>query len=165
WERVGPSRPRGPAGARVERRGPSRGDRAYAPILIASPDCRPPINEAVYTCEPAPSRLREMSTIGFNFRTLLAACVSLGLTACNFEVPSSSYLTDTKLISVIVEVVELGPLNPGRVGVPSEAPIAEPMPHDRVAFDAVVVDADGKRLPADELETIWFQCGVVECDY
>lgn len=104
-----------------------------------------------------------MSTTGFTFRTLLTAGVSLGLASCNFEVPSSSYLSHTKLISVVVEVVELGPLNPGRIGVPSAAPIAEPMPHDRVAFDAVVVDADGRRLPAEELETMWFQCGVYDC--
>jgi len=87
--------------------------------------------------------------------------VALG--ACNFEVPSSSYLRATKLLTVIVEVIEMGPLNPYRVGTPNPSPIAELMPDDRVVFEAVVADENGERLPASALETLWFQCGVSEC--
>lgn len=100
-------------------------------------------------------------------RSLVSAgswlAATLGLAACNFEVPSSSYLEDTKLIGVLIEVVELGPLNPDRVGVPSEVPIAEAMPQDRLAFEAVVVDREGRQIPAAELDSLWFQCGPFAC--
>jgi hypothetical protein len=91
------------------------------------------------------------------------ALAALSLCACNFEVPSSSYLVETKLLSVLIEVVELGPLNPERVGVASDVPIAEPMPHDRLKFEAFVVDRNGERIPTAELESLWFQCGPFEC--
>ncbi|KIG15979.1 hypothetical protein DB30_05033 [Enhygromyxa salina] len=88
-------------------------------------------------------------------------CVALG---CEFQIPAATYIHQTALISVQAEVVELGPLNPARVGLPSDAPIAEPMPHDRFSFEAVVVDPDGNQLPASEIESIWFQCGVFGCE-
>jgi hypothetical protein len=95
---------------------------------------------------------------------LLALSVALAsLTGCNLEVPSPSYLRQTTLIAVVVEVVELGPINPGRAATPSPAPIAEPMPHDRVVFDAYVVDAAGVRVPAAQLDSLWFQCGAFDC--
>jgi hypothetical protein len=49
------------------------------------------------------------------------------------------------------------------VGVPSEVPIAEAMPYDRLAFEAYVVDRNGERIPTTELDSLWFQCGVFEC--
>jgi hypothetical protein len=64
---------------------------------------------------------------------------------------------------VLIEVVELGPLNPDRVGIPSEVPIAEAMPHDRLSFEAFVVDRSGVRIPAAELDSLWFQCGTFDC--
>jgi hypothetical protein len=83
---------------------------------------------------------------------------------CEFQISAASYIDQTRLIAVHGEVVELGPLNPGRVGLPSDTPIAEPMPHDRFSFEAVVVDPDGERRPASALESIWFQCGAYNCD-
>ncbi|PRP99592.1 hypothetical protein [Enhygromyxa salina] len=95
---------------------------------------------------------------------LAVICPLLAAAAgCEFQVPAATYIHQTKLISVEAEVVELGPLNPGRVGLPNPAPIAEPMPHDRFSFEAVVVDPDGRQLPASEIESIWFQCGVHPC--
>ena len=94
---------------------------------------------------------------------LWAAALLGGSVACNFEVPSASYLRETTLITVLVEVTELGELNPGRVGPPSPAPITEAMPGDRIALDAYVVDVDGLRVPADELDSLWFSCGVFGC--
>lgn len=91
------------------------------------------------------------------------ALASLMLAACNFEVPSSSYLAETKLLTVLIEVVELGDLNPDRVGVPSDVPMAEAMPHDRLAFEAYVVDRNGVRIPSAELDSLWFQCGTLDC--
>ncbi len=93
----------------------------------------------------------------------LALVGAFVLGGCNFEVPSSSYLDSTKLITVLIEVAELGPLNPDRVGVPTEAPIAEAMPSDRLAFEAFVADRNGERVPITELESLWFQCGPFEC--
>jgi hypothetical protein len=94
---------------------------------------------------------------------LLLGTLGLGVLGCNFQIPAPTYIHQTKLISVRAEVVELGPLNPDRVGPPFESAIAEPMPGDRLAFEAVVVDASGHRLAADELDSLWFQCGVHDC--
>ena len=81
---------------------------------------------------------------------------------CQLRVPSPTYISETKLIAVKAEVTELGPLNPDRVGVPSVSPIAEAMPGDRLALEAVVVDPDGAVLEPDEVESIWFQLGMLE---
>jgi hypothetical protein len=101
--------------------------------------------------------LRQLSLVALG----LAA---LGLAACNFDVPSSTYLVETKLLAVLIDVPTLGDLNPDRVGVPSEVPIAEAMPHDMLAFEAYVVDRSGERIPTEELESLWFQCGPFQCD-
>lgn len=93
----------------------------------------------------------------------LGSCAALGLTACNFSVPSSSYLFETKLIAVLIDV-ELGDLNADRVGVPSDVPIAEAMPHDTLAFEAFVVDVDGERIANEAIDSLWYQCGPFECD-
>lgn len=82
---------------------------------------------------------------------------------CNFQIPSLTYIHETKLISVKAEVVELGPLNPNRVGVPYPTPIAEAMPGDRLALEAVIVTPDGDVLGAEDVESIWFQCGADFC--
>jgi hypothetical protein len=82
---------------------------------------------------------------------------------CEFRIPSPTYINETKLIAVKGEVVQLGPLHPDRVGVPFETPIAEAMPGDRFAFEAVVVDPDGNVLGPGEVESLWFQCGVFDC--
>ncbi|PRP92144.1 hypothetical protein ENSA5_50910 [Enhygromyxa salina] len=94
---------------------------------------------------------------------LALALAAVAMVGCEFTIPAATYIHQTKLISVQGSVVELGPLNPGRVGVPSEAPIAEPMPHDRFAFEATVIDPDRGQVPASELESVWFQCDPFNC--
>lgn len=89
--------------------------------------------------------------------------LALLVCGCEFRIPSPTYISQTKLISVKGEVVELGPLHPGRVGVPFAAPIAEAMPGDRFAFEVVVVDPDGEVLGPGEVESLWFQCGAFGC--
>jgi hypothetical protein len=37
------------------------------------------------------------------------------------------------------------------------------MPGDRFAFEAVVVDPNGEALGDDDVESLWFQCGVYDC--
>lgn len=93
----------------------------------------------------------------------LSLLATLGLCACNFDVPTSSYLVETKLLAVLIEVVELSELNPDRVGIPSEVPIAEAMPHDTLEFEAYVVDRNGVRIPSAEIDSLWFQCGIFDC--
>lgn len=107
-------------------------------------------------------KLRARAPIGAGLALVSA---SAWLSACNFEIPSSSYLVQTRLLGVTVEVIELGPLHPGRVGPPSPAAIAEPLPHDRVAFEALVFDRGGERLPEAEIDTLWFQCGRFDCGF
>lgn len=89
--------------------------------------------------------------------------LALLVSGCEFHIPSPTYISETKLISVKGEVTELGPLNPDRVGVPFASPIAEAMPGDRFAFEAVVVNPDGEVLGPGEVESLWFQCGVLDC--
>ncbi len=90
---------------------------------------------------------------------------SLG--GCGFELPPASHVTQTQIAVVRPSVVELGPLDPARVGpklaYADEIPIAEVLPGDRLLLDTVVIDADGVTLPADEVETLWLQCGAGPC--
>ena len=113
---------------------------------------------------PVPTRSARSARFASARSARLAGLSCAGLlAACNFEVPSSSYLIETKLITVLVEVVEFGPLNPDRVAVPLATAVVEPMPHDRVAFEGFVVEASGERVPTSELDSLWFQCGAFEC--
>jgi hypothetical protein len=96
-------------------------------------------------------------------RAGLMGQLALLVCGCEFRIPSPHYIGETKLIAVKGEVAQLGPLHPDRVGVPLEAPIAEALPGDRFAFEAVVVDAGGEVLGPGEVESIWFQCGAFAC--
>ncbi|MFO7566217.1 MAG: hypothetical protein R6X02_26460 [Enhygromyxa sp.] len=95
----------------------------------------------------------------------LASVVVVALLGCSnfeFEIPPASHINGTELI-MVRHAVELGPLYPERAG-PSfvgmdEAPIAEALPGDRVRLEAVVVEPDGRPIPAEELDTLWLQCG------
>lgn len=91
------------------------------------------------------------------------AQLALLVCGCQFRIPSPNYVSETKLIAVKGEVTQLGPLHPGRVGVPFESPIVEAMPGDRFAFEVVVVEPDGEVLGPGEVESMWFQCGVFDC--
>jgi hypothetical protein len=84
---------------------------------------------------------------------------------CNLlEVEPASKLTQTEPIATQLEVVELGPLDPDRVYVPSAAPIANALPGDRVRARIVVVDERGRALPDEAIDGLWFHCGVGFCD-
>lgn len=96
-------------------------------------------------------------------RVAVGLCAAALVGGCEFRIPSSTYIHETKLIAVRVEVASLGPLNPGRVGVPFESAITEVMPGDVLALEGVVIDPSGHELGGDELESIWFQCGVRSC--
>jgi hypothetical protein len=95
--------------------------------------------------------------------SILLMPLALLVCGCEFGIPSPNYISETKLIAVRGEVAELGLLHPDRVGVPFAAPIAEAMPGDRFALEAVVVDAAGEVLGPGEVESIWFQCGAFAC--
>jgi hypothetical protein len=96
-------------------------------------------------------------------RLAVLPMLAVAVCGCEFRIPSPTYIHETKLISVKAEVAELGPLNPARVGVPFATPIAEAMPGDRLALEAVVVSPAGDVLGPGEVESIWFQCGVFDC--
>jgi hypothetical protein len=118
--------------------------------------CAAGLCSPLVVCVPAHAILRHGSA---GLMCLLAVLVC----GCEFRVPSPTYINETKLIAVKGEVAQLGVLHPDRVGVPFAAPIVEAMPGDRFAFEAVVVDPNGKVLGAGEVESIWFQCGVFDC--
>lgn len=90
--------------------------------------------------------------------------LSLG---CGVDIPPPSYVNVTEIAAVRQVVVELGSLHPKRVGplfaYDDEMPIAEILPRDRLLLDTVVIDVDGLPLPADEVETLWLQCGAGPC--
>lgn len=89
------------------------------------------------------------------------------LVGCGFEIMPASYVSTTEIAAVRQVVVDLGPLNPSRVGptfaYADEIPIAEVLPGDRLLLEAVVIDVDGVRLADDEIETLWLQCGTGPC--
>jgi len=89
----------------------------------------------------------------------LAGLVSL---ACNFQIPEPTYLHATRLLTASGEVVSFGPLNPDRIGVGTTA-VNEAMPGDLYRFEMVVVDPDGRPRPAEQLDSLWFQCGLEAC--
>ena len=82
---------------------------------------------------------------------------------CVFQIPSATYIASTRLISVMTSVTEFGPLYSSR---PEHGePVAEFLPGDVVAFDAVIVGADGLPLPAESISSMWMQCGnSVSCE-
>jgi hypothetical protein len=97
----------------------------------------------------------------------LAACAVGALVSCGFDLPPPSYVTQTE-IAAVRQTVELGPLFPSRAGplfaYDDEIPIAEALPGDLALLDTIVIDVDGVRLPADEVETLWVQCGISPCE-
>lgn len=98
----------------------------------------------------------------------VSACVTLvWLGACGFDIPPPSYVSATEIAAVRQQVVELSDLDPYRYGplftYDDEMPIAEVLPGDVVRLEAVVIDVDGNELPAQDIETLWLQCGVGPC--
>ncbi|MFO7563565.1 MAG: hypothetical protein R6X02_13040 [Enhygromyxa sp.] len=92
----------------------------------------------------------------------MLTCGLLGLSqsGCGlFELGPASKITQTEPVSFRVEVVELGPLNPERVAFPSDMPVAEFLPGDRVRLEIEVVDTEGLALADDRLDSVWLLLG------
>ncbi|PRQ06579.1 hypothetical protein [Enhygromyxa salina] len=90
-----------------------------------------------------------------------SAVLLASLLGCGDELRPPSYIEVTEIFTIRHEV-ELGPLNPERVGpliAGPEAPIADVLPGDRLRLEAVVVDPQGVLVPEHELETLWLACG------
>lgn len=85
---------------------------------------------------------------------------------CSDELRPPSYIEATEILTIRHEV-EIGPLNPERVGPlikGAEKPIAEVLPGDLLRLEAIVVDTEGVQLDVDELETLWLQCAGGPCE-
>jgi hypothetical protein len=108
-----------------------------------------------------PTKARECGRVGprlpnLHANVLVLACGLLSLSGCGLlEIGPSSRITEIEPVSFRVEVIELGPLNPGRVAFPSDMPVTEAMPGDRVRMEIEVVDTDGLALADDRLDSIW----------
>jgi hypothetical protein len=94
-------------------------------------------------------------------------CVLGLLGGCGIDIPPPSYVSVTEIAAVRHTVVELGPLHPERVGplfaYDDEIPIAEILPGDRLLLDTIVIDVEGLPLAAENIETLWLQCGSGPC--
>lgn len=89
-----------------------------------------------------------------------AIALGLSLSGCGLlEVGPASKITRTEPVSVRLSVVELGPHDPERASFPSEAPIAELLPGDRIRVEIEVVDIDGLTLPDEQLDSVWLLLG------
>jgi hypothetical protein len=114
----------------------------------------------------AAAEVRTLSSVALGGGTKrIAALVTLAL-GCGDELPPPSYIETTEILTIRHEV-EIGPLNPERVGPlikGAEKPIAEVLPGDRLRLEAIVVDSAGVQVDEDELETLWLQCAVIGCD-
>jgi hypothetical protein len=95
----------------------------------------------------------------------LAALATSAL-GCGEGLAPASHIETTEILTIRHQV-EIGPLDPERVGPlieGAEKPIAEVLPGDRLRLEAVVVDIDGLQVDVDELETLWLQCGNGPCE-
>jgi hypothetical protein len=109
---------------------------------------------------------RTLSSVMSVRGTQLVAALAASVLGCGDEMRPPSYIQTTEILTVRHEV-EIGPLNPDRVGPlieGAEKPIAEVLPGDRLRLEAIVVDTAGLRLHEDELETLWLQCGSGPCN-
>jgi hypothetical protein len=83
------------------------------------------------------------------------------LSGCGlFEIGPASRIAETEPISFRVRVVEFGPHNPERVSYPSDAPVSEFLPGDRVRFEIEVADTDGLALADEKLDSVWLLLGI-----
>lgn len=78
------------------------------------------------------------------------------LTGCGLlDVGLANEITRIEPVSVRIEVVEFGALDPQRIAIPSTSPVAEVLPGDRVRLEIEVVDVDGLALADDRLDSLW----------
>ncbi|MCA9702036.1 MAG: hypothetical protein KC431_31225, partial [Myxococcales bacterium] len=102
------------------------------------------------------SRARTPGLVG-----LVLASV-LGL-SCVFQVPSPTYIGETRLIAVQTSVAEFGPLYSSR---PEHGePVAEVMPGDIKDPGVLFRGVDGLPLAVDAIDSMWLQCGALFCDF
>jgi hypothetical protein len=98
--------------------------------------------------------------------TGLVAALATSALGCGDALAPASHIETTEILTIRHEV-EIGPLNPERVGPlieGAEKPIAEVLPGDLLRLEAVVVDTAGLQVDVDELETLWLQCGSGPCE-
>ncbi|MFV8756222.1 hypothetical protein ACNOYE_37215 [Nannocystaceae bacterium ST9] len=94
---------------------------------------------------------------------LASACL-LMLVGCEFAIADWYYVDRPRAMGARVEVVELGPSWPARVGYdPLDPPITEPMPGDVLRLEPLMVDGEGRELEPASIDAIWFQCGTDRC--
>jgi hypothetical protein len=99
--------------------------------------------------------------------TRWAAALVTSALGCGDGLGPASHIETTEILTIRHEVVEMGPLDPARVGpliAGAEKPIADVLPGDRLRLEAIVVDTAGVQVPEDELETLWLQCGGGPCE-
>jgi hypothetical protein len=109
---------------------------------------------------------RTLSRVTLARSTRLLAALAASALGCGDEMRPPSHIETTEILTIRHEV-EIGPLNPERVGPlieGAEKPIAEVLPGDRLRLEAIVVDTEGVQVDADELETLWLQCGGGPCE-
>src|SRR5690606_21754876 len=113
------------------------------------------------------SRARAWSNVAVRAASVSACVTLVWLCGCGFDIPPPSYVSATEIAAVRQQVVELSAHDPYRYGplftYDDEMPIAEVLPGDVVRLEAVVIDVDGNELPAQDVETLWLQCGVGPC--
>jgi hypothetical protein len=109
---------------------------------------------------------RTLSRVTLARSTQLLAALAASALGCGDEMRPPSHIETTEILTIRHEV-DIGPLNPERVGPlieGAEKPIAEVLPGDRLRLEALVVDTEGVQVDADELETLWLQCGAGPCE-
>lgn len=94
--------------------------------------------------------------------TLVVLVAAVG--GCVIEELPVGYIDAPELVSVQIDVVELGPVERSLTYPDPTAAIAEIMPGDLVELRAVVIDADGRELPDEAIESIWLDCNLWSCD-
>lgn len=96
------------------------------------------------------------------FVSLLAPLLAgTSLSGCGLlEVGPPSSINQIEPVSIRTRVTELGPLHPERVLFPSDAPVVESLPGDRLRVEIEIVDTDGLALPAEQLDSVWFSLGL-----
>jgi hypothetical protein len=98
-----------------------------------------------------------------SIRAGAAVALALVIASCEFDldVGAAWEINHPRVIGLRMEVVELAPIWPNRVGFASDpAPIAEALPGDRVRMVPLVVDGEGREQDPSTIDALWFQCGL-----
>jgi hypothetical protein len=112
------------------------------------------------------ARAPRLASVTPSRSTWWLAALATSALGCGDGLAPASHIETTEILTIRHEV-EIGPLDPERVGPlieGAEKPIAEVLPGDRLRLEAVVVDTEGLQVDVDELETLWLQCGNGPCE-